>query len=105
MLLHAGGEAQNSSVQCDPLPCCHAGKHNNHQSCDQGQSAFVASDQMNGNERDESQGVEANGASNTQQGVASQEGLAAASAGALSPRKYPDTKLYQFADIELAHGH
>ncbi len=60
---------------------------------------------MNGNERDESQGVEANGASNTQQGVASQEGLAAASAGALSPRKYPDTKLYQFADIELAHGH
>ena len=22
-----------------------------------------------------------------------------------SPSKYPDTKLYQFADIELAHGH
>ena len=104
MLLHAGGEAQNLSVQCDPLPCCHAGKHNN-QSCDQGQSAFLASDQMNGNERDESQGVEANGASHTQQGVAGQEGLAAASAGALSPRRYPDTKLYQFADIELAHGH
>lgn len=92
------------SVQCDPLPCCHAGKHSHHQSCDQGQSAFVASDQLNGNEGDESQGVEANGASNTQQGVASQEGLATASAGAVSPRKYPDTKLYQFADIELAHG-
>ena len=103
MLLHADGEVQNLSVQCDPLLCCHAGKHNRHQSCDQGQSVFVASDQMNGNERDESQG--SNGASSTQQGVSSQMGLAAASAGALSPRNYPDTKLYQFADIELAHGH
>ena len=26
-------------------------------------------------------------------------------AQAPSPRKYPDTQLYQFADIELAHGH
>jgi len=107
MLLHAGGEAQNLSVQCDSLPCCHAGKNGNHQSCDRGQSAFVASDQLNSNQGDESQGVETNGASNTQQGIASQEGLAAAaaSAGGLSPRKYPDTILYQFADIELAHGH
>ena len=105
MLMHAGGEAQNPCIQCDSVPCCHAGKNNYHRSCDQGQSACVASDPWSGNERDESQGVEADGARNTQQGVASQEGLAAASTGALSPRQYPDTKLYQFADIELAHGH
>lgn len=30
---------------------------------------------------------------------------AASTAGAASPSKYPDTRLYQFADIELAHGH
>ena len=26
-------------------------------------------------------------------------------AGSASPSRYPDTQLYQFADIELAHGH
>ena len=35
-----------------------------------------------------------------------QDSVAAASiSGAASPSKYPDTRLYQFADIELAHGH
>lgn len=28
-----------------------------------------------------------------------------AAAEAISASKYPHTKLYQFADIELAHGH
>lgn len=90
----------------------HAGKHADNQSNAAAQSTHVLhiSSPSQSNQYDNSNDAgskDVSSSANEDVIKAGQQGTVAAAsiAGASSPSKYPDTRLYQFADIELAHGH